>query len=152
MSHIHRLTLPIEQAATLWCIRVWTLDTHDPAGAAWRIPGMLARLGAPAAAPAFLALMAAIRRGAPRPIAIGCICSPTVSQDERALLDVLGLVQDHRGFEATLLLRSLLSPAGVRDALPAIEHFTTALARAGRTLPAPDDAVRHTALAPASLH
>jgi hypothetical protein len=146
-----RLSLPIEQGVLLWCIRVWVADLQqapqqEAAGAARRIPDMLARLGAAGAAPYFEGFMFALSHGATKRIAVHCICQPKVGADERALLDAFGLAQEARPFEALLLLRQLSSPAAARSALRSAEGLAQAMTAAGRMLPAPDSEVARFAM------
>jgi len=147
-----RLSLPIEQGVLLWCIRVWVAGLRQApqqqeAGAAQRIPDMLARLGAAGAAPYFEGFMFALSHGATKRIAVHCICQPKVGADERALLDAFGLAQEARPFEALLLLRQLSTPAAARSALRSAEGLAQAMTAAGRVLPAPDSEVARFAMA-----
>lgn len=149
-SHDERLVLPIEHSALLWCMRVWVVGLHRPIGAERRIQEMLDRLGAPEAAPYVEGFMFTLSHGAMRRIAVDCPCRPRLSEDERALLDVLALAQDARPFEALLLLRGLLTPEAARAALRSAEGIGEALRRAGRLLRAPEAEVRRFALAAGS--
>ncbi len=137
-----RLALPVEQGALLWCMRAWVAGLQHPVEAESRIEDMMARLGATDAAPYFEGLMFALRHGAIRTLAIDCVCQPRVSDDERALLEMLGLAQERRPFEALLLLRGMVTPEGARAVLHSAERFGAALARVGRFLPAPETEVR----------
>ena len=75
------------------------------------------------------------------------MCWRHVSDDERMLLETLGLAQERRPFEALLLLRGILTPEGARAALHSAEKLGVSLARAGRFLPAPEAEVRRFAFA-----
>ncbi len=145
--HDERLALPVEQQALLWCMRVWVAGLPQPAEAGPRIQDIMARLGAPDAAPYFEGMMFALRHGAARRLTVECVCWRRVSGDERVLLETLGLAQERRLFEALLLLRGLLTPEGARAALHSAEKLGTCLARAGRFLPAPEAEVRRFAFA-----
>lgn len=147
VPHDERLSLPVEQQALLWCMRVWVAGLHRPIEAGPRIQGMMTRLGAPGAAPFFESMMFALRHGAARPLAVGCVCRSHLSDDERMLLETLGLAQACRLFEALLTLRGILTPEGARAALRSAEQLGVSLARAGRFLPAPEAEVRRFALA-----
>lgn len=87
-----------------------------------------------------------VRHGATRRLAVGCVCWRHVSDDERMLLETLGLAQERRPFEA-LLLRGILTPEGARAALHSAEKLGVSLARAGRFLPASEAEVRRFAFA-----
>lgn len=117
VPHDERLSMPVEQQALLWCMRVWVAGLHRPIEAGPRIQGMMTRLGAPGAAPFFEGMMFALRHGAARPLAVGCVCRSHLSDDERMLLETLGLAQACRLFEALLTLRGILTPEGARAAL-----------------------------------
>lgn len=140
------LALPVEQAA-LWCIRTWVVGLQQRIEAGPRIQDMMTRLGAPDAAPLLEDMMAALRHGATRQLAVGRACWRRVSDDERMLLETLGLAQACRLFEALLVLRGILTPESARAALHSAERLGVSLARAGRFLPAPEAEVRRFALA-----
>ena len=148
--HDERLSLPIEQGVLLWCMRAWVLEMRQPSGLAPRIHGLLDQFGVPRASFAMQRLMSTLSQGAARMIDVQCVCCTRIGADERALLDVLGLAQAVRPFEALLLLHGLVTPAGARAALECAEVVGTAMAEAGRFLPAPDEEVRHYALAGAA--
>ncbi len=147
VPHDERLALPVEQQALLWCMRVWVAGLQRPAEAGPRIQDMMTQLGAPDAAPFFEGMMFALRHGAARPLAVACVCRRQVSDDERMLLETLGLAQACRLFEALLALRAVLTPEGARAALHSAEQLGACLARAGRFLPAPEAEVRRFAFA-----
>ena len=142
VPHDERLALPVEQQALLWCMRVWVAGLQQPVEAGLRIQDMMAQLGAPDAAPFLEGMMFAVRHGATRPLAVACVCQRQVSDDERVLLETLGLAQACRLFEALLMLRGILMPGGARAALHSAEQLGVSLARAGRFLPAPEAEVR----------
>jgi hypothetical protein len=145
LTHLRdeRLSLPVEQAALLWCIRFWVANANaNPDDVAThRIQDMLARLDAPDAAPYVEGFMFALSHGAIRQIGVACVCQPRIGPDERTLLDAMGLAQESRPFEALLLLRGLVTPDAARAALHSAEGLGAELALAGRFLPAPDSAV-----------
>ncbi len=140
-----RLALPVEQGALLWCMRAWVAGMRHDVGATEGIQHMLDRLGAPDAAPYLEGLMFAIGHGATRAVGVHCVCCKGVSDDERALLDAIALAQQHRTFEALLLLRGMMGAEGARAALQSIEGIGKALARAGRQLSAPELEMRQSA-------
>lgn len=142
-----RLALPIEQQALLWCMRVWVAGLRQPIEAGPRIQDMMTQLGAPDAAPFFEGMMFALQHGAARQLAVGCVCWRQVSDDERMLLEMLGLAQACRLFKALLMLRGFLTPEGARAALHSAEQLGVSLAGAGRFLPAPEAEVRRFAFA-----
>lgn len=142
-----RLSLPIEQGVLLWCMRAWVLEMRQPSGLEPRIHDMLDRFGVPRASADVGRFMSALSQGAARMINVQCLCCTRIGADERALLDVFGLAQDMRPFEALLLLHGMVTPSAARAALECAETVGTAMAEAGRFLPAPDEEVRHYALA-----
>ena len=148
VPHDERLALPVGQQALLWCIRAWAAGPQRPIEAGPRIQDMMTQLGAPDAAPFFEGMMLALRHGAIRQLAVGCVCRCQVSDDERMLLEALGLVQACRLFEALLTLRGIPTPEGARAALHSAERLGVSLARAGRFLPAPEAEGRRVAFAP----
>ena len=153
MPHDERLALPLGQAALLWCMRAWVVSQSRPLAAGHRIPEVLDSLGAPDAAAPIEGFMAALEQGAARTLGVDCLCKPRVSEDERALLNIVALVQHNRPLEALLMLREMLTPEGAHAALGHAGGLGTALARAGRMLPAPDEPVQRFTLAGASaLH
>ena len=146
-----RLALSVEEAVLLWCTRVWVVGQRRPVGTERRIRDMLARLDAPDAAPHLEAFMFALSHEAARRVAVNRTRCPRVSEDERALLDVFGLAQEARSFEALLLLRRLATLGGARAALRSAEGVGLALARAGHYLLAPEAEMRRLALAAESV-
>ncbi len=144
-----RLALPLEQGVLLWCMRALVVEMKRGAAADRPADELLAALGAPSASPCLKVFMSALSRGCTRMIEVQCICCKRVSSDERALLDVLGLSQAMRPFEALLLLRGFVTQAGADAALCSAEGIGQALAQAGRFLPEPEEEVRHFALSPA---
>lgn len=136
------LEAPIEQAALLCSMRLWVLGLRRDIGAPARIARVLAQVDAAEAQPGLDAFMGAMRGGTTRPVGVACVCHPRPSEDERTLLDVFGLAQERRPFEALLLLRGFLRADAARDALIGAGHVGTVLARAGRFLPAPQTEVR----------
>ena len=133
-----RAALPIEQAALLWCMRVWVLGLRGAVDATGRIRRMAVQLDSGEAAPFIEGFMFALQHGATRSLAVGCVGCPRITPDEQTLLEALGLAQERRTFEALLSLRGILTPEGARAALTSAEGIGTALARVGRFLPAPD--------------
>lgn len=145
-----RLALPIDQGVLLWCMRIWVVGRSRPVAAEHRITEVLRRFGAPDAAAPVERFMAALRDGAARTVGVDCVCHPRVSEDERALLDAVALVQGDRPLEALLVLRGMLTPEGAHAALRCAEALGAALARAGRVLPAPEHDMHQYAWTPAS--
>jgi hypothetical protein len=92
--------------------------------------------------------MSALSTGATRMIAVQCVCRPSLCADEQALLDILGLAQALRGFEARLVLRGFTTPEGADRALASATPIGTLLLQAGVLLPEPEEQVRHYALSP----
>ena len=143
-----RLSLPLEQGVLLWCMRSWVLEMRHPSGLEPKIHDMLDRFGVPRASNHLQSFMSVLSQGAARMIGVQCVCCTRIGADERALLDVLGLAQDMRPFEALLLLRGLVTPECARAALQCAEAVATVMAEAGRFLPAPDEEVCRYTLAP----
>lgn len=142
-----RLSLPIEQGVLLWCIRLSVMEMRRPVGAGPKVADMLDRFGVPDAGSYLEGFLFALSRGSARMIDVRCTCATRFSADERTLLEVLGLAQDMRPFEALLALRGMVTPAGARAALRSAEGLGAVLAQAGRLLPAPDEELRHYAAA-----
>ena len=132
------LTAPVEQAALLWCMRFWVAGRRGSSGAAARILRMAGQLDAPQAAKPIDGFMNAVEGGMLGTIEIGCLRCIAIGDDERLLLDALGLAQERRLFEALLILRRFLDPEAARTALFHANALGVALARVGRFLPAPD--------------
>ena len=132
------LTAPVEQAALLWCMRFWVAGRRGSTGAAARILRMTGQLDAPDAAKPIDGFMKAVESGMLGTVEIGCLRCIAIGNDERLLLDALGLAQERRLFEALLILRRLLTPEAARTALFHANALGVALARVGRFLPAPE--------------
>lgn len=133
-----RRALCVEASVLLWCMRVWVAGHPHAVGPDRRVHEVLARLDAPDAAPCLEEFMAALSRGATRRIAVKPVNGFPISEDERLVLDVFGLAQDARSFEALLRLRGLLRPEDACAALRSAEGIGSALTRAGRFLLAPE--------------
>lgn len=133
---------PIEHAALLCSMRLWVLGLRRAIGAPARIARVLSQVDAADAQGGLDTFMDAFRGGTTRPVGIACVCHPRPSDDERTLLDVFGLAQERRPFEALLLLRGMLTADAARQALSGAGQVGTVLARAGRFLPAPQTEVR----------
>lgn len=146
-----RLFLPIEQGVLLWCMRSWVMEMKRPSEQEQRINDMLDRFGVPGAAPYLKGLMFALSHGASRMIEVQCVCAPRIGTDERALLEMLGLAQAKRPFEAVLLLKGLVTPEAARAALRSAEGVGDVFMEAGRFLPAPEEEVRLYAIGPAAI-
>lgn len=132
-----RLAMPVESAVLLWCMRVSMVEMQKPVDAEIRTHRVLEALGVAEAAPYVEGLMFAVGHGATRTVAVQCVCQPSISADEQALLDAVALAQESRLFEALLSLRGFLSPDGARAALHSAEKIGVMFARAGRFLDSP---------------
>ena len=143
-----RLSLDLEQGVMLWCVRAWIEGLERPEGSTEQITTIVDCLGASEAAPYLEGFMFAISHGALRKIGIACTCCARIAPDERLLLDVLGMAQQGRPLEATMLLRGIVTPQGAQAAIRSAEGLGTELALAGWFLAAPDAAVSHYAMAP----
>jgi hypothetical protein len=140
---------PVTPTALLWCMRQFVRELKHGIAAQGEVQALLDRLGAPGAAVPLRQFMLALSAGCARMIDVRCICQAALSDDERALLDVLGLAQALRPFEAMLVLRGFVTPEGAAAALPHAEAIGHALAEAGRFLPTPDEELRQFAFATA---
>lgn len=116
-----RRALCLEASTLLWCMRIWVVGQRQRIGMDWRIHDTLARLEASDATPCLESFMVALSHEATRRTAVKHIDYPLVSKDERLLLDVFGLAQEARSFEALVRLRGLLNPEGARAALRSAE-------------------------------
>lgn len=131
--------LCIEQAALLWCMRLWVAGRLGAGHSTARIERMAVQLDAGGAGPFMEGFMAAINGGAQRPVQVGCMGCTKVGADEQLLLDTLGLVQERRLFEALRGLAPLVGREAASAAVGQAERAVLILARAGRFLPAPDE-------------
>jgi hypothetical protein len=148
--HDERLALPVEQAVLLWCMRTWVIGMKRGIAVETRIGKVLESLGAPATLLWLKQFMFALSQGCTRMIEVRCVCHPQIGVDERALLDVLSLVQAMRPFEALLVLRGFVTQAGAVAALCGAEGVGAAFAQAGWFLPEPEQEVRHFAMTQAA--
>lgn len=140
LRDVHLLT--DEQAALLWCMRLWVAGRRTGTSVSTSIEQVAFRMDAADAGHFVEGFMDALNRGAGRSIEVGCVRCPKFGADEQLLLDVLALAQERRTFEALLSLRHLVGAAAARDAVQNAEGVGLALARAGRFLPAPGDGGR----------
>ena len=144
-----RLTLPVIEGTLLWSMRTWVAALHHATEPAQRIAEIFARRDAPNAAGYLAGFMFALRHGAVRAVCVGRPGQPRISDDERALLDVFALAQDNQSFEALLVLRGFVTPAGARAAYQSAEGVAGELRRSGWLLrPPASGSARLSALAP----
>lgn len=130
--------LPLAPRALLWCMRMRVMQLRWGTETQGRVDDMLGQLGAPTASRPLERFMITLVHGTTRELGVLCVCQTEVVADERALLDVLSLVQAKRSLEAFLVLRSVLPAEGAGAALHSAEEIGAILAQAGRLLPVPD--------------
>lgn len=125
-------------------LRAFAAAHNDPEGG-HDGRGGLARSGAGCCAvPAFDALFAIVATAALRPLDVGCRHCPSLRHDEGRLLQLVGLLQHGRMFDARDVLCGWLPPAAMRLAILPAKGLATAMARGrlfvpmreGCTLPA----------------
>jgi hypothetical protein len=119
----------------LWAMRAWVIGITEKIPVDDRIEEAFSRIGAPDAAGQLYAFMWILSQSACRMLKVDCVCSPVVSADERALLDVLALTQSDRGFESIVILRSMIRRDRAMAAAESVRQFVRALADAGFILP-----------------
>ena len=146
--HNEFTALPLAQRALLWCMRMWAMQLRHGAETQARVGNMLGQLGASTAPSHLERFMVAMVHGSTRELEVLCVCQAEVADDERALLDVLALVQANRSLEALLVLRTVLPAEGAGAALHSAEELGGILAQADRFLPVPEENVRRFVLAP----
>ncbi len=119
----------------LWTMRAWVVGITEKIPVEDQIQDAFNRVGAPDATGQLFALMWILSHGASRMLNVDCVCAPRVSADERALLDILALVQCGRSFEALVMLRSMVSRETAVAAADSAAEIMRALAAAGFALP-----------------
>jgi len=103
-------------------------------GSDWR--GGLARSGAGCCAvPAFGALFEIVAAAARRPLALHCRHCTALGHDEGRFLQIVGLLQHGRMFDARDLLCDWLPPAAMRLAILPAKGLAASLARARLLVP-----------------
>ncbi len=134
--------LPMIEAALLWSMRAWVIGHCRGVDVAGRIGTMFTQLEAPRAADYLDGFMQTLCRSATRTLEVNCVCYPTLSADEAALLDVHALQQLGYEDEAYAVLRRMLTHAGAVTGCDRSARLTLLLTAAGHSLPRTADAVR----------
>lgn len=101
-----------EERLVLWGMRVWVAGAHRCAPALGIIETAFATVMADAVVPLLDITLFQIMTA--RPLAFHSPECPAISDDERALLDLLALHQHGEGTAALFLTRRLLPPAAAR--------------------------------------
>jgi hypothetical protein len=129
-SHLSR-----RERITLWTMRAWVIGITQRIPVEEQIQEAFQRIGAPDATGQLYAFMRILSQGACRMLDVDCVCSTNISDDERALLDILALSQHGRGFEAMILLRSMVKSTRALATADCVNDFVRALSAAGFHLP-----------------
>lgn len=142
MDHANRSELPLLENALLWAIRAWVIGHNRNIDTGGRIGRMFGNLRAPEAVLRLDAFMDALRLGARRQLAIGCVCQPEISADEALLLDILALLQEACEDEAAILLGRLVAGETVAPASCHALGLVLCLNTAGHYLPRAAETIR----------
>ena len=119
----------------LWTMRAWVIGITQKIPVEEQIQDAFQRIGAPDATGQLYAFMWILSQGASRMLDVDCVCSKTISADERALLDILALSQQGRTFEAMILLRSMVKGTRALATAECANDFVHTLSVAGFLLP-----------------
>jgi hypothetical protein len=124
-----------QERIALWTMRAWVIGITQKIPVEEQIQEAFQRIGAPDATGQFYAFMWILSQGACRMLDVDCVCSTKISGDERALLDILALSQHGRGFEAMILLRSMVKSTRALATADCVNYFVSTLSAAGFHLP-----------------
>jgi len=124
-----------QERIALWTMRAWVIGITQKIPVEEQIQEAFQRIGAPNATGQLYALMWILSQGACRMLDIGCVCGTNISGDERTLLDILALSQHGRGFEAMILLRSMVKSTRALATANYANDFVRTLSAAGFHLP-----------------
>ena len=124
-----------QERIALWTMRAWVIGITQKIPVEEQIQDAFGRIGAPNATGQLYAFMWILSRGAYRMLDVDCVCSTRISGDERALLDILALSQHGRGFEAMILLRSMVKNTRALATAECANDFVRTLTAAGFHLP-----------------
>jgi hypothetical protein len=119
----------------LWTMRAWVIGITQKIPVEEQIQDTFQRIGAPDASGQLYAFMWIPSLSACRTLDVDCVCSTTISRDERAVLDILALSQHGRSFEAMILLRSMVTSTRALATSECANDFVRALSAAGFHLP-----------------
>lgn len=143
-----RGALPPLENALLWTMQAWVVGFCRGSDVAKRIADVYGELGAPEAAGYLDGFMWVLSQGATRLLEVNCVCCDTVSADERALLDVLALLQEEQEGEALALLATMAMPGAALAARSSALRLVRMLNGAGHQLPESGAAMRRRLLVP----
>jgi hypothetical protein len=124
-----------QERIMLWTMRAWVIGITQKIPVEEQIQDAFTRIGAPDATGQLYAFMWILSQGASRMLDVDCVCSTKISEDERALLDILALSQHGRSFEAMILLRSMVKSSRALATAECARDFVQALSVAGFHLP-----------------
>jgi hypothetical protein len=127
-----------QERIALWTMRAWVIGITQKIPVEEQIQDVFRRIGAPDASGQLYAFMWILSQGACRMLDVDCVCSTNISADERALLDILALSQHGRGFEAMILLRSMVKSTRALATADCANDFVRTLSAAGLHLPVRD--------------
>jgi hypothetical protein len=119
----------------LWMMRAWVIGITQKIPVEEQIQDAFQRIGAPDATGQLYAFMWILSQGASRMLDVDCVCSKKVSEDERALLDILALSQHGRTFEAMILLRSMVRRSRALAVADCAAEIVRSLSAANFNLP-----------------
>jgi hypothetical protein len=111
----------------LWAMRVWVIGLKQRVDVAEPMRTAFDLFGIAPAAELVDALMSIVACGATRVLDIECVCHKAVSEDERRLLAAAALHQNGGSFEASFILRSMLSATASRAAAELLDRLSEAL-------------------------
>jgi hypothetical protein len=121
----------------LWTMRACVIGITQKIPVEEQIQDAFSRIGAPDATGQLYAFMWILSQGACRMLNVDCVCGAKISEDERALLDILALSQQGRTFEAMILLRSMVKGSRALATAECARDFVRTLSAAGFHLPIP---------------
>jgi len=124
-----------QERIALWTMRAWVIGITQKIPVEEQIEEAFGRVGAPDATGQLYAFMWILSQGACRMLDVDCVCSTSISSDERALLDILALSQHGRSFEAMILLRSMVKGTRALATAECANEFVRTLSAAGFHLP-----------------
>ena len=120
----------------LWTMRAWVIGITQKIPVEAQIEDVFHRIGAPEAIGQLYGFMWILSLGACRTLAVDCVCAKTVSDDERALLDIIAFYQQGRTFEAMILLRTMVQSGRALAVADCAQTISATLIAAGFVLPA----------------
>jgi hypothetical protein len=118
----------------LWSIRAWVIGLNRRLDIVPPLREAFDQFGIAEAAELVDTLMCVVTCGAVRRPVIECVCDPSVSEDEGRLLAAAALHQAGQSFEASFLLREMLTPAASSDASEILARLGVVLTAANLRL------------------